>query len=261
MVFWIKHWILITRNHYKMKKIVNKIIIGGLCLSIVSCQKKFIDLEPNAQFTDAVYFTKPSDFKAYTAGLYGQLPGWSFGNMDNSSDLSANANGNGSDIGHGTIAVGNTNWSYSGIRSCNILLSKAAAYAGTGDISQYVGEAYFFRAFAYFGLLKSFGGVPIVPTVLELTSPELYAPRNSRYEVVTQILADLDEAIAKLPTEQLIPNTDKGRISKWAAKAFKAQVELYEATWEKYVGQEPDGDGSSVGAGKAGYDPANVNKY
>ncbi|HKZ68420.1 MAG TPA: RagB/SusD family nutrient uptake outer membrane protein [Chitinophagaceae bacterium] len=244
-----------------MKKIVNKIIIGGLCLSIVSCQKKFIDLEPNAQFTDAVYFTKPSDFKAYTAGLYGQLPGWSFGNMDNSSDLSANANGNGSDIGHGTIAVGNTNWSYSGIRSCNILLSKAASYEGTGDISQYVGEAYFFRAFAYFGLLKNFGGVPIVTTVLELTSPELHAPRNSRYEVVTQILADLDEAIAKLPTEQLIPNTDKGRISKWAAKAFKAQVELYEATWEKYVGQEPDGDGTSVGAGKAGYDPANVNKY
>ncbi|HTG56370.1 MAG TPA: RagB/SusD family nutrient uptake outer membrane protein [Niabella sp.] len=244
-----------------MKKIVNKIIIGGLCLSIISCQKKFIDLDPTAQFSDAVYFKQPADFKAYTASLYGQLPGWNFGSMDNGSDLSANGNGNGSDLGRGTIAVGSTNWSYNGIRSSNILLSKAASYTGTGDISQYVGEAYFFRAFAYFDLLKNFGGVPIVTTVLELTSPELYAPRNSRYEVVTQILADLDEAIAKLPTEQLIPSTDKGRISKWAAKAFKAQVELYEATWEKYVGQEPDGDGTSVGAGKVGYDPANVNKY
>jgi len=244
-----------------MKKIVNKIIIGGLCLSIVSCQKKFIDLDPPAQFSDAVYFKQPADFKAYTANLYGQLPRWSFGNMDNNSDLSANGNANGYDLGHGTIAVGSTNWSYSGIRSCNILLSKAASYAGTGDISQYVGEAYFFRAFGYFDLLKNFGGVPIVTTVLELTSPELYAPRNSRYEVVTQILADLDEAIAKLPTEQTLPAADKGRISKWAAKAFKAQVELYEATWEKYVGQEPDGDGTGVGAGKAGYDPANVNKY
>ena len=166
-----------------MKKIVSKIIIGGLCLSIVSCQKKFIDLDPPAQFSDAVYFKQPSDFKAYTASLYGQLPGWNFGSMDNGSDLSANGNGAGADLGRGTIAVGSTNWSYNGIRSSNILLSKAASYEGTGDISQYVGEAYFFRAFAYFDLLKNFGGVPIVTTVLELTSPELYAPRNSRYEV------------------------------------------------------------------------------
>ena len=244
-----------------MKKTVNKIIIGGLCLSIVACQKKFIDLDPPAQFSDAVYFKQPADFKAYTASLYGQLPGWNFGNMDNNSDLSANGNGAGADLGRGTLAVGSTNWSYTGIRSSNILLSKAASYEGTGDISQYVGEAYFFRAFAYFDLLKNFGGVPIVTTVLELTSPELYASRNSRYEVVTQILADLDEAIAKLPTEQNLPATDKGRISKWAAKALKAQVELYEATWERYVGQEPDGDGTSAGAGKTGYDPANVNKY
>jgi len=244
-----------------MKTIINKLIIGGLCLSIVSCQKTFIDLEPTAQFTDAVYFTKSSDFKAYATSFYSQLPGWSFGNMDNNSDLSANANANGYDLGHGTIAVGSTNWSYSGIRNCNVLLSKANAYTGTDDISQYVGEAYFFRAFGHFGLLKTFGGVPIVTTVLDVKSPELNAARNSRYEVVKQILADLDEAIAKLPTEQTIPNTDKGRVSKWAAKAFKAQVELYEATWEKYVGQESDGDGTSVGGGKAGYDPANVNKY
>ncbi len=244
-----------------MKTIINKLIIGGLCLSIVSCQKTFIDLEPTAQFTDAVYFTKSSDFKAYATSFYSQLPGWSFGNMDNNSDLSANANANGYDLGHGTIAVGSTNWSYSGIRNCNVLLSKANAYTGTDDISQYVGEAYFSRAFGHFGLLKTFGGVPIVTTVLDVKSPELNAARNSRYEVVKQILADLDEAIAKLPTEQTIPNTDKGRVSKWAAKAFKAQVELYEATWEKYVGQESDGDGTSVGGGKAGYDPANVNKY
>jgi starch-binding outer membrane protein, SusD/RagB family len=245
-----------------MKKIVNTLIVGGLCLSMVSCQKKYIDLVPPAQFTDAVYFTKPSDFKAYTTSLYGQLPGWNFANMDNGSDLSANGNALGTDLGQGTIAVlSSGGWNYSGIRSCNILLSKAASYKGTGDISPYVGEAYFFRAFAYFGLLKTYGGVPIVTTVLDVDAPELQAPRNSRYEVVKLILADLDEAIAKLPTEQTIPNTDKGRVSKWAAKAFKAQVELYEATWEKYVGQEPDGDGTTAGAGKAGYDAANVNKY
>jgi hypothetical protein len=244
-----------------MKKIVDCFIIGGICMSIISCQKTFIDLSPTAQFTDAVYFKQPGDFKAYTASFYGQLPGWDFGNMDNSTDLSANANSTGYDLGHGTIAVGSTSWDYSGVRSCNILLSKASAYKGTGDISQFVGEAYFFRAFAYFGFLKRYGGVPIDTTVLDVNSPELYAPRNSRYEVVTQILADLGRAIPKLPSEQQIPAADKGRVSKWAAEAFKAQVELYEATWEKYAGQGSDGDGTAAGAGKTGYDAANVNKY
>jgi starch-binding outer membrane protein, SusD/RagB family len=245
-----------------MKRVFNYIIIGSLSLVAASCKKNFIDLKPTSQFTDAVYFKQPGDFKAYATGFYGQLPGWDFGTMDNNSDLSANANGAGYDIGHGTISTSTTaNWDYGGIRSCNILLSKADAYTEAGNISQYVGEAYFFRAFAYFNLLKNYGGVPIITSVLDVESPDLFAPRNSRYEVMKQILSDLDKAISKLPTEQTIPSTDKGRISKWAAEAFKAQVELYEGTWEKYVGQEPDGDGTTVGAGKAGYDAANVNKY
>jgi SusD family. len=244
-----------------MKKIFNYITIGVLGFSISACQKDFIDLDPTAQYTDAVYFKKSADFKAFAADFYGQLQGWSFGNMDNSSDLSANSNGNGYDIGYGTIVVGNNDWNYSGIRNCNILLAKASTYANAAEISQYVGEAYFFRAYAYFGLLKTYGGVPIVTTVLDINSPELKAKRNSRYQVVAQILTDLDEAIAKLPIEQNITATDKGRASKWAAKALKAQVQLYEATWEKYVGQTPDGDGTSKGAGTAGYDPGNINKY
>lgn len=244
-----------------MQKLYRYIIIGSLSVSMMACEKNFIDLTPPAQFTDAVYFDKPADFKAYAAGFYGQLPGWNFGTWDNSSDLSANSNGNGTDIGYGTIATGSTNWNYSGIRSCNILLSKASEYKGTEGIDQFVGEAYFFRAFAYFNLLKTYGGVPIVTTVLDVTSPELYESRKSRYEVMALILSDLEQAIAKLPTEQTIPATDKGRVSKWAAMALKAQVMLYEATWEKYVGQATDGDGVATGAGSNGYDAANANKY
>jgi len=249
------------KKNIRMKKIHTYLLIGGLTLSMVACQKNFIDLEPTAQFTDAVYFAKASDFKAFATNFYNQLPGWSFGSMDNNSDLSANSNSNGYDIGHGTIAAGSTSWDYSGIRSSNILLEKAALYTGMDNINQYVGEAYFFRAFAYFNLLKTFGGVPIVTTVLDVNAPELFGARSSRYQVVTQILSDLDQAIDKLPIEQNIASADKGRASKWAAEALKAQVELYEATWEKYVGQKTDGDGTGVGAGTAGYDAANVNKY
>ena len=237
-------------------------IMAALMISLTACQKNFIDLKPTANFTDAVYFKQPNDFKTYATGLYGQLPGWDFGAMDNSSDLSANANGAGYDIGHGTIATSTSgSWDYAGIRSCNILLSKARSYTGGGNINQYIGEAYFFRAFAYFSLLKTFGGVPIDTTVLTTNSPELFAPRNSRYEVVKQILSDLTQAIPNLPAEQNIAAADTGRVSKWAAEAVKAQVELYEATWEKYVAQSTDGDGKATGGGTAGYDVGNVNRY
>jgi len=236
--------------------------MAGVMISLAACQKNFIDISPTANFTDAVYFKQPGDFKTFATGFYGQLPGWDFGTMDNNSDLSANANGAGYDIGHGTIATSTSgSWDYSGIRSCNTLLAKARAYTGGGNISQYVGEAYFFRAFAYFNLLKTYGGVPIDTTVLTTSSPELFAPRNSRYEVVKQILSDLNQAIPNLPAEQNIPAADKGRISKWAAEAVKAQIELYEATWEKYVGQSADGDGKATGGGTAGYDASNVTKY
>ncbi|WP_257666306.1 RagB/SusD family nutrient uptake outer membrane protein [Parapedobacter tibetensis] len=244
-----------------MKKILNYLFAFGALATTVSCQKNFVDLDPPAQYTDAVYFKKAGDFKAYATGFYGQLQGWSFGNMDNSSDISANSNGNGSDLGHGTIIPSNNNWNYSGIRSCNILLSKVGEYDGAESIDQYVGEAYFFRAYSYFNLLKTFGGVPIITDVLDIDAPELFGKRNSRYEVIELILSDLDQAINRLPTEQNIPASEKGRVSNWAAKAFKAQVSLYAATWQKYVGQATDGDGVSVGAGTAGYDPSNINRY
>lgn len=243
-----------------MNKIFKYILMGGFCFGVTSCQKDFIDLTPPDQFTDAVYFNKAKDFKEYTAGFYGQLQGWSYGNMDNGSDISANINSNGVNEGTGNISSNGSDWGYSGIRSCNILLEKATAYSGS-DIDQFIGEAYFFRAYNYFNLVKKYGGVPIITKTIDTDSPELTAPRNSRYEVIALVLADLDQAIAKLPIEQNIPTADKGRISKWAAMALKAHIELYEATWEKYVGQGPDGDGVTSGAGTAGYNAANVNIY
>lgn len=93
--------------------------------------------------------------------------------------------------------------------------------------------------------MKFYGGVPIVTSVLDVNSPELYGKRNSRYEVVDLILSDLKDAIAGLPLEQNIPATDKGKLSKQAAQAFKARVLLYEATWRKYNGTSTDFEGSA----------------
>ena len=240
-----------------MKKFIYMTLIGGLTLGLFSCQDDFLDLKPQDTFNDASYFQRPSDFKSYTTDFYSQLMGWRspyggneiYNHMDFASDLSVYFNFQ-SDVGRGTIApvTNDVRWTnpYSWIRKANILLSKEAGYTGNkNDIAPYISEAYFFRANAYYSLLKTFGGVPIINGVLDTNSPELKAPRNSRYEVVTQILSDLDKAIANLPLEAAIVAADKGRISKWAAKGLKAEIELYEATWRKYNGTSTDFEGST----------------
>lgn len=239
-----------------MKKLIYYTLIGVLSLGLYSCQEDFLDLAPQDQFTDAAYFNKPSDFKSFTGDFYSQLMGWKspyggndiYNHMDFASDLSTYFNFS-ADLSRGEIQVGNNDprWNnpYSWIRKTNILFSKAISYKGnTNDIKQYVSEAYFFRANAYYTLLKTFGGVPVVNGIVDVASPELFGKRNSRYEVVTQILSDLDKAILDLPIEGAIATTDKGRISKMAAKALKAEIELYEATWRKYNGTSTDFVGS-----------------
>lgn len=239
-----------------MKNILYTTLLAGMLAgSVSSCADTFLDLEPLDSITDAVYFTDADDFKEYANGFYSQLLGWSssygsiYNFMDNSSDLAANSNWS-SDVGHGTIQVTatDTRWEncYAHIRTVNLLLEKGEAFSGDQtEIEQYLAEAYFFRAYNYFYLLKFFGGVPIVTYALDVDSEELTAPRNSRYEVVDLILADLDKALAGLPLESNIPSTEKGRISYQGAQAFKARVLLYEATWRKYNGTSTDYDGSA----------------
>ena len=231
-------------------------ILSGLLLGLSSCSDIFLDLDPQDQRTDVVYFKKASDFKEYTTGFYGQLLGWRtpygkysiYNFMDASSDLASNFMAS-SDVGRGTIVISSTDerWDkcYTYIRTINILFEKAKEYPGNqSDIAPYLAEASFFRAYNYFTLLKAFGGVPIVTSVLDTDSPELLSSRSSRYEVIELILSDLTSAIANLPLEQNIPDADKGRVSKWAAEAFKARVLLYEATWRKYNGTSTDYAGS-----------------
>jgi starch-binding outer membrane protein, SusD/RagB family len=230
-----------------MKRIYFSILLM-VSLGASSCSEKFLDLDPLDLATTEVYFKTPAHFKAASNDFYNKMISWRkvddsniFDFMDYGSDLTLAVNS----YGQGGITVPSTDvyWRnpYKYIRAANVIIEKASEYTGDQNgIKQYVAAAYFFRAWQHFFLLKRFGGVPIVTRVLSTDSEELDVPRNSRYEVMKQVLADLDVAIEGLPTEQNIAAGDKGQVSKWAAMAFKARVLLYEGTWEKYVGETTD---------------------
>lgn len=234
-----------------MKSIINRIFIASALTFSLSACSDFLNKEPLSQGTEAIVFKTPEHFEQAAYYLY-DLYGWDYNAMDRNLDIS----GLGSN-GGGTAPESSGSWGgpYGQIRDCNILQEKAEEYAGDKNaISHAVGTAHFFRAWQYFKLLKTYGGVPIADHSLDLTDPTLQAPRNSRYEVANFIINDLKEAVKLLTKEKDIPDADKGKISKEAAQSFLARVALYEGTWEKYVpsiGYDLDGDGTNSGAGTA----------
>ena len=234
-----------------MKSIINRIFIASALTFSLSACSDFLNKEPLSQGTEAIVFKTPEHFEQAAYYLY-DLYGWDYNAMDRNLDIS----GLGSN-GGGTAPESSGSWGgpYGQIRDCNILLEKAEEYAGDKNaISHAVGTAHFFRAWQYFKLLKTYGGVPIADHSLDLADPTLQAPRNSRYEVANFIINELKEAENMLKKEKDIPDADKGKISKEAAQSFLARVALYEGTWEKYVpsiGYDLDGDGTNSGAGTA----------
>ncbi|GAA4462236.1 RagB/SusD family nutrient uptake outer membrane protein [Nibrella saemangeumensis] len=99
--------------------------------------------------------------------------------------------------------------------------------AGTLFKDQFVGEAKFLRAFAYFNLVRLFGDVPLRTD--EIKSPtDVNIPRTPAAQVYQQIIDDLKDAAAKLPPTYSGSGAgnERGRASRWAALAMLADVYL-----------------------------------
>ncbi len=207
-----------------------------MALLVLAGCNKLVDLKPINEIDDAGYWKNAdqyrlaaNEFYTYliTFGnvLYDPVPNTSQGSphSDLRSDLTAARNA----FSNGTNALSTTdvNWDngYTRLRAINYFLAKDSADIDNPERSQrlvFVAEAKFFRAYVYFDLLQQFGGVPIVTQPLTERSPELFAKRNSREELVDLIIKDLEEAIAVLPLESAITAVNKGRISKGAARGI-----------------------------------------
>lgn len=116
-------------------------------------------------------------------------------------------------------------WPYDDIYTLNVLI----ANIGTGGLAPEVqnrikAQALFLRAYQYFQMVKIYGGVPLVLTPQDRYKDDLYVTRNTAKECVDQIVKDLDEAAASLPS--IWDEKNFGRITKGAAMAFKGRVLL-----------------------------------
>ncbi|HXS56679.1 MAG TPA: RagB/SusD family nutrient uptake outer membrane protein [Hanamia sp.] len=224
-----------------MIRILNKYKYIFLILLLAGC-KKTLDLTPEDQISDASFWKTPAHFELAANDFYyalKEVPQY----IDNNSDIAFGSGANPVSDGSYLPTANSSVWdnAYKNIRAINYLLQKAPGSNLGSAIDRPVGEAFFFRAYNYWNLVESFGGVPKIDKVLDVNSKELYLPRSTQSEIVDFMLDDLDSAFDKLPKQSGLSSAELGRATQGAVLALKARVALFQGTWAKYHGE---GDGS-----------------
>ena len=213
----------------------------GLCLVLAGACNP-LDLNPKDQISDASFWKSPDQFELAANDFYFSLKGPNYTEVN--SDIAFGVSGipnpppdfrsvsNGSYLPPANSSVWDN--AYTGIRGTNYLLQKAAESGLGAQIDRWVGEARFFRAYHYWNLVKTYGGVPLITKVLDVSSAEVYTPRSTQQQIIDFIIGDLDTAVAKLVKQSQLSPSELGRVTQGAALALKARAALYQATWLKY---------------------------
>lgn len=219
----------------------NRYIIALLFLLTISTScEKFVDYSPKEDYliTADDYLKTPEDYQKMVVGCYSPLQ-WLWAAPvigDIASDNSVSGGENATDqigfqqIDDYQITANNGNlteiWKscYEGINRVNYLEENKAKLNFTGKDALY-GEIYFLRAYYYFELVRFFGGVPVFIDKRLSVSDSKGLTRATKQQVYDQIAADLTKAIAVLPNT----NTQKGRVTKFAAQALLGKSYLYQS--------------------------------
>ena len=222
-----------------MKKIFRYILIAGLSLGLVSCDKFFDNMEGDLSKVAAEdLMASNSGFLALLANLYSNLPDMSMSSSDQSTMF---ANGSRSTPSYGDATSGF--WSYSTIRAVHKFMEAVEAQKEEGRLDEamanaYLGEARFLRACFYFASVRTYGGIPILERALDdvpIDSEELYIPRETELDSWKWVVNEFQAAADLMPASQ----PQALRANKYTALAMKARAALWAASESKYWNRAP----------------------
>lgn len=213
-----------------MKKIISCFIILSALIIVTGCDLK--ELPVDTALRQSI-FGSASGMELYTNSFYDILPGTDAGVFqdDDVSDLIAR-NGVDNFLAVGALSpVTSSGWNWSGLRNINYFIENAEA-STVATKNHYIGVARFFRALFYYDKVTRFGDVPWVEKTIDVKdSITLKRPRDSRFDVMDNVLKDLDFAIENI---SLTSDPSCTRITKNVARAYKTRICLYEASLRKY---------------------------
>jgi len=230
----------------KTKSIKYILAAGLVCCGLntfTSCSS-VLDEQPRAQF-DPTFFNTKAGIEGGLTSLYAHLRyfygnGYYLNTLETGTDeytYAQSADGNFKDadlsgVGEvkstSTVAGGAWGTLFANINTCSGVIENGEA---AGMDPALLAEAYFFRAFDYFILVQTYGGVPLDLGAGELkfnTSTTRASVRNTVPEVYTKcIFPDLEKAVQNLPENPRLTGT----ATKNLARLYLSKAYLTYAWW------------------------------
>lgn len=224
-----------------------KVSIAAACIIATPSCKKWLEEKPKSSFSAETFFTNTSEAYMAVMGVYEvmsstQTYGFNISMVfDIDTDIAQMSGADFSNDPRVAAHYGITPshgyllqvWTmlYKGIDRANLVIEKIPQMtqftSGTAqdksDLNRMLGEAKFLRGFYYAELIRLFGDVPMKLKATEATD-QLQLPRTDRYQVYTQAIKDMTEAIDLVPWASKKVNDE--RISKGVVKGMLARVAL-----------------------------------
>ena len=204
---------------------MRRFIYGGLvsaALLFASCGDT-LDIVPNDSYSDAIVWQDQNLIKMFVNDQYGALIG-----QDNwyrlsffSDEVYAKYNDEGCNYIRENMltsdnvgAVGDVlnfwNSGYKYLHNLNVFFENIQTANVDEEFKKtMIGEMKFIRAFIYFRLIRSYGGVPIIEEAFDINSDWSGVKRSSYDECVDYIVKDLDEVCAYVLLHPLVEQATK----------------------------------------------------
>ncbi len=227
-----------------MKKIQYIILLltGVLALS---CNKEYLDKQPDDMLTIDQLFQNRTETERYLRNVYSRLPDeltpWTnyTGISDEGDILFVQMSHNAVNLGNWSpLSVPFNDYSglYQGIRSASVFISKVGECTecealSVGTTKVWAAEARALRAWYYFLLMRKFGPVVLMKEMLpvDVEASLTQIPRSSFDECVDYIIQELNTAQTDLPAK-ITDSRELGRVDSRVVQAMKSRILLYAAS-------------------------------
>ncbi len=240
-----------------MNKLKYIALVFTVILSTMSC-KNALDLAPEDYLGSGNFWQNEAQVNNFMAGIHiqfrnsmfqferlGEMRGGSFSNIDRQNTSLNELPIIQQDISENSAGVGSFGGFYGPLLQINLFIQNVEAVTFLSDARKkaFLGQAYGLRAYYYFHLLRTYGGVPLrlEPEVSNgKTDPvELRKARATEAEVLTAIKADVNKSVTLYSgiggvadKSQWSPNASlmlKGEVYLWSAKVYGTTADLAEA--------------------------------
>ena len=227
-----------------MKKIIYKLaLVTGVVLTLISCEKDFLDKPIYGVLAADDYFKTEEELQEGVFACYDILQ-WAYSTDWNSmyvvkSFPSDESHAGGESDGDQPAYQQLDDFSYTAENKpiehsfktmyFGIMRANAVINIAVGDTPakiKMIAEAKALRAFFYFELVSMWGGVPLRLTLPQASEYSL--EKSTPEQIYAQIHKDLDEAIPNLPKKSEYSPEMRFRMSKGTAQAIKGKAYLYQ---------------------------------